>query len=260
VLLSPQRRINVSPRVDYQLSQNNTLIARYGFTRNDVQDQGIGGFNLPSRGYYSLDQDHLVQITETAVLGPSTVNETRFQFYHEENDQISNSFAPAILVLGSFNTGGAQTGRSFDTENYYELQNSTSIAKGSHTWKFGMRTRGQTESNTSPVNFGGTFSFAGGLAPELNAENQEVLDGAGQPVMAPITSIQQYQRALLGLPGGGATQFSIAAGNPYLAANQMDVGVYVGDDWRVRPNVTLSLGLRYETQTNIHGAAEPQPK
>jgi len=260
VLLSPQRRINVSPRVDYQLSQNNTLIARYGFTRNDVQDQGIGGFNLPSRGYYSLDQDHLVQITETAVLGPSTVNETRFQFYHEENDQISNSFAPAILVLGSFNTGGAQTGRSFDTENYYELQNSTSIAKGSHTWKFGMRTRGQTESNTSPVNFGGTFSFAGGLAPELNAENQEVLDGAGQPVMAPITSIQQYQRALLGLPGGGATQFSIAAGNPYLAANQMDVGVYVGDDWRVRPNVTLSLGLRYETQTNIHDWRDFAPR
>ena len=260
VLLAPQRRVRVSPRLDYQLSQNNTLIVRYGFTRNDVQDQGIGGFNLPSRGYYTLDQDHTVQVTETAVLGPATVNETRFQFFHVEDDQISNSFAPAILVMGSFNTGGAQSGRSFDTENHYELQNYTSIIKGTHTWKFGMRTRGETLDNTSPQNFGGTFTFAGGLAPELNSGNEEVLDGSGQPVMVPITSIQQFQRAQLGLPGGGATQFSIAAGNPYLALGQVDVGAYVGDDWRVRPNVTLSLGLRYEMQTNIRDARDFAPR
>jgi len=260
VLLAPQRRFRISPRVDYQLSQNNTLIVRYGFTRNDVQDQGIGGFNLPSRGYYTLDQNHTVQITDTAVLGPATVNETRFQFFHVEDDQISNSFAPAVLVLDSFNTGGAQTGRSFDTENHYELQNYTSIIKGAHTWKFGVRTRGETVGNTSPVNFGGTFTFAGGTAPELNAENQEVLDGSGQPVMVPITSIQQYQRAQLGLPGGGATQFSIAAGTPFLAASQVDVGAFVGDDWRIRPNVTLSLGLRYETQTNIHDFRDFAPR
>ena len=245
VLLAPQRRLRVSPRVDYQLSQNNTLTMRYGFTRNDVQDQGIGNFNLPSRGYFTLDQDQTVQVTDTVVLGPSTVNETRFQFYHEQSNESSNSSAPALLVLGAFNSGGAQTGRYFDTENYYEMQNFTSIVKGTHTWKFGARARGVTIDNTSPQNFGGTFTFGGGLAPELNTDNQEVLDG-GQPVLVPITSIQQYQRTLLGLPGGGATQFSIAAGDPYLAVNRVDVGAYVGDDWRVRRNVTLSLGLRYE--------------
>jgi hypothetical protein len=260
VLIAPQHRLRVSPRVDDQLSKNNTLIVRYGFTRNDVQDQGIGGFNLPTRGYYTLDQDQTVQITETAVLSPTTVNETRFQFYRTQDDQISNSFAPAILVLGSFSDGGAQTGRSLNTENYYELTNSTTIVKGVHTWKFGVRARGETEDNTSPVNFGGTFTFAGGEAPELNAENQEVLDSSGQPVLAPITSIQQYQRALLGLPGGAATQFSIAAGNPFLSLGQADVGAWVGDDWRVRPNVTLSLGLRYETQTNIHDWRDFAPR
>ena len=64
----------------------------------------------------------------------------------------------------------------------------------------------------------------------------------------------------MGLPGGGATQFSIAAGNPFLAASQVDVGAFVGDDWRVRPNVTLSLGLRYETQTNIHDWRDFAPR
>ena len=259
-LLSPQRRFRVSPRLDDQISQNNTLIVRYGFTRNDVQDQGIGAFNLPSRGYSTLDQYDMVQVTDTAVLSPTTVNETRFQFYHEDENQISNSFAPAILVLGSFSAGGAQTGRSFDTSNYYELTNTTSIVKGVNTWKFGVRARGETDGNTSPVNFGGTFTFAGGEAPELNSENQEILDSSGQPVLTPITSIQQYQRALLGLPGGGATQFSIAAGNPFLAVGQADVGAWVGDDWRVRPNVTLSLGLRYETQTNIHDTRDFAPR
>ena len=253
-------RLSVSPRLDYQLSQNNTLIVRYSFTRNDVQDQGIGVFDLPSRGYSTLDQYHTVQLTDTAVLGPTTVNETRFQFYHEDENQISNSLAPAILVMGSFNTGGAQTGRSLDASNYYELTNTTSIVKGVHTWKFGVRARGETDDNTSPVNFGGTFTFAGGEAPELNADNQEVLDSSGQPVMEPITSIQQYQRALLGLPGGGATQFSIAAGNPFLAVDQADVGAWVGDDWRVRPNVTLSMGMRYEMQTNINDVRDFAPR
>ena len=258
-LLSPQHRERISPRIDDQIGEKNTLIVRYGFTRNDVEDQGIGGFNLSSRGYTSLEQDQTVQVTETAVLSPTTINETRFQFYHMVNDQASDSLAPAILVLGSFSGGGAQLGNALDSENYYELQNYTSMVKGTHTWKFGVRARGQTVDNTSPTNFGGTFTFAGGLAPELDPENQEILEGSA-PVMIPITSIEQYQRALLGLPGGTPTQFSIAAGNPFLAVDQVDVGAYISDDWRVRPNVTFSMGLRYENQTNIHDNRDFAPR
>lgn len=260
VLLAPQRRARVSPRLDYQLSQNNTLMFRYGFTRNSVEDQGIGNFNLPSRGYATLRQNHTVQITDTAVLGASTVNETRFQYFRTEDDQIANNPGAALMVMGSFNGGGAQSGRSFETENHYELQNYTSIVKGAHTWKFGVRLRSESVGDTSPQNFGGTFTFGGGLAPQLDGDNQPVLDANGQPVLVSITSIQQYQRTLLGLAGGGPTQFSIAAGNPFLAVNQVDVGVFVGDDWRVRRNVTLSLGLRYETQTNIHDWRDLAPR
>jgi TonB dependent receptor-like, beta-barrel len=97
------------------------------------------------------------------------------------------------------------------------------------------------------------------------------VDASGQPVMVPITSIERYRRTLLftnlGLTpaqvrtlGGGATQFGIVAGNPALSIGQFDVGVFVGDDWKVRPNVTLSLGLRYETQTNIHDYRDFAPR
>jgi outer membrane receptor protein involved in Fe transport len=52
--------------------------------------------------------------------------------------------------------------------------------------------------------------------------------------------------------GGGPSQFNITQGFSLVNVNQVDVGAFVGDDWRVKPNLTLSLGLRFETQTNIH--------
>src|SRR5438034_5150045 len=51
--------------------------------------------------------------------------------------------------------------------------------------------------------------------------------------------------------GGGATQFSLATGNPQANVSQFDFGGFVQDDWKMRPDLTLNLGLRYENQDNI---------
>jgi hypothetical protein len=56
-------------------------------------------------------------------------------------------------VLGSFNDGGASSGQSSDTQNSYELQNYTSMLRGKHSWKFGVRLRGQTDDSVAPQNF-----------------------------------------------------------------------------------------------------------
>ena len=48
--------------------------------------------------------------------------------------------------------------------------------------------------------------------------------------------------------GGGPTQFTIAAGNPLAGVRQWDGGIFAQDDWRLRPNLTISLGIRYEMQ------------
>src|SRR5262249_28472706 len=106
--VTPQRRAGISPRIDYQLNAKNSLTVRYGFTRSDIRDAGIGGFNLMSRGYHSENINHSVQITETAVVSDSIINETRFQFIHLDAEATANSLNPAIQVLGSFNGGGAQ--------------------------------------------------------------------------------------------------------------------------------------------------------
>ena len=266
----PQRFTRLSPRIDYQLNENNTLTARYTYTQVDIDGAGIGSFDLSSRGYDYQYTNQTVQLTETAVHGPS-INETRFQYFRNASHRLAFKPDPEIQVLGSFNEGGSLFGRSFDTQNYFELQNYTTISKGAHVWKFGVRLRGQTDDNISPFDFNGQFAFGGGLAPVLDAANQPVLDSSGQPMMANITSIERYRRTLLfqslNFPlaqiralGGGATQFKINDGVPELAVNQTDIGAFAGDDWRLLPNLTLSAGLRYETQTNIHDWADFAPR
>lgn len=271
VLVTPGRFTNVSPRVDYQIGENNTLMFRYGITHSDVRDNGIGGFDLISRGYHSQFTNQTVQVAETILVGHA-VNETRFQFYRSATQAIANGSGPATQVLQSFNDGGNTIGHSFDTQNNFELQNYTSLVKGSHSWRFGIRLRGQTDDSISPQNFNGTFTFGGGqVEPVLNAQNQVVLGAGGQPQVAPITSIERYRRTLLfqslgDTPaqiralGGGATQFSQSAGIAGLAVHQIDAGLFAGDEWRLRPNLTLNLGLRYETQSNIHDWRDIAPR
>lgn len=267
----PQRRVSLSPRVDYQLSPNNTLILRYGFLGSDVQNAGIGSFNLVERGYHVQNTEEHVQISDTAVLGASAVNEARFQFFRTESSTIANSMSPAILVAGSFNGGGAQVGHAANVENNYEFQDYVSIARGAHSVKFGARLRGAAVDNTSPQNFTGTFNFGGGPGPVLDADNKPVLDASGQPLIGTVQSIEQYRRTLLFLQmrlpgaqiralGGGATQFSINAGIPAISGSQIDVGVFAGDEWRARSNLSLSFGLRYETQSNIHDWRDIAPR
>jgi hypothetical protein len=267
----PQRRIIVTPRVDYQLNPKSTLTVRYTYTRADIADAGIGSFNLVSQGYDIGTRSQLLQATETMVIGDRTTNETRFQYFRMDNAMTPSTPGPAIQVLGSFVGGGAIIGNSSDIQNTYDLHNYTSIARGRHTWRFGARLRGATDANLARQNFAGAFTFGGGLAPELNPNYQPVLDANGQPVLANISSIESYQRTLIlqkmGLPanqiralGGGVSQFTISTGIPSVFAGQFDFGAFVGDDWRVRQNLTLSLGLRYETQTNIHDWSDFAPR
>ncbi|HEV1285676.1 MAG TPA: TonB-dependent receptor, partial [Bryobacteraceae bacterium] len=241
------------------------LVARYSTTQYTITDAGIGSFDLPVRGYHMDYLSQTVQATETAVIG-TNINETRFQYYRSAYQLQANSTDPTILVLNSFDEGASQVGHTSDQQNYYELQNYTTMAKKAHQFKFGVRMRGQTDNNTAPSNFGGTYTFAGGLAPMLDANNQPI---AGTEVQ--ITSIERYRRTLLfqGLNytpsqiaalGGEPSQFSISTGNPNVALHQMDASVFAGDDWKLRPNFTLSLGLRYEMQTNISDHADFAPR
>jgi hypothetical protein len=260
--LAELRRTGATPRVDYQLSAKHTLSVRYSYNRDIVRNAGVGGFNLVEYGYHNDARSQSIQVTETAVLSANVVNESRFQYFRPVTSSQANTPGYSIQVLDAFNGGGNPLVRYRETQNNYEFQNYSSILRGNHTWRFGVRLRGTTEANASPQNYNGTFTFGGGVAPVLGPDNRPLFDPAGEPLLTSISSIESYRRTLLfqqsGLPaaqirqlGGGATQFSISTGNPVITGGQLDLGAFAGDDWKIRPNVTLSLGLRYETQTNI---------
>jgi len=248
--LVPRRNTFFSPRFDYAINTNNTLIVRYNYNRTRVENQGIGGFTLPERAYNTLSTNQNIQLTETAILNPTTINETRFQYSHNRFEQIGSNDIPGLEVSGSFNSGDSQVGDSFNVRNSWELNNFTAKQMGAHALKFGGRIRHVKFDDTNEGNFGGTWTFTGGFG---------------------LTSIERYQltRRLLdqGLTpaqvraaGGGATAFRINAGNPFADVSQTDYGVFIQDDWRARPNLTFSYGLRYETQTNAHSKLDFAPR
>jgi hypothetical protein len=248
--VTPKRNTFFSPRFDYAINSNNTLIVRYNYNRIRWDNQGLGGFTLPERAFNSVSTNQNIQVTETAILNPTTVNETRFQFSHGRNEQIGDNSVPALDVSGSFSSGGSQVGDSFNVRNSWELNNFTAKQMGAHAIKFGGRVRHVSVDDTNQGNFGGSWTFTGGFGLTSIERYQLTLD----------LQEQGFTPAQIRAAGGGATSFRINAGNPFADINQTDYGVFIQDDWRVRPNLTLSYGLRYETQTNAHSKFDFAPR
>lgn len=112
-VVTPQKRLNISPRVDYSINTNHTLVARYQQTRITLDNDGLSsGFALPSTAYQQQETEHTLQLTETAILSARAINETRFQFMRSDVGQITNNSAPTVVVQGAFQGGGAQIGNS----------------------------------------------------------------------------------------------------------------------------------------------------
>ncbi len=229
---NPRTRTNISPRVDYQLTPNNTLSARYQYYRDTWQNDGVGAEVLPEAGYNTLTTEHTVQITDTQVLGTKAVNETRFQYLRDNTSQNAISNAVGISVLGAFTGGGSSLGTATDHQDHYELQNYTSISQGKNFVKFGVRLRAVHEVNTSNAGFNGTYIYSSFSNYLANTPSQLAIN---------------------------ATQTPNAAG-PTVPVTVFDAGLYIQDDWKVRPNLTLSGGMRFETQNDIHDHADWGPR
>src|SRR5712664_1397655 len=72
-IANPRRRTNFSPRLDYQLSANNTLTARYQFYRENETDDGVGQFSLPSQGYNVTNSEQSLQVSDSQIFSGKIV-------------------------------------------------------------------------------------------------------------------------------------------------------------------------------------------
>lgn len=262
----PTRRFSMSPRFDYAINDRNTIVGRYNFSRSTSENQGIGGFTLPTRATDSTNTQHGFNLTESAIINAKTVNETRFQYEYNDREQEGDGSIPTINVSSSFNGGGSQVGLNYTRSKRWEIQNYTTTSFGKtsqHAIKFGIRVRGITIEDRAENNYAGTFTFAG-VAAVLNCvpNPNPDLPPTCTVVTPAVSSIEQYRQKLLGNPDPrfNPTQFSITTGNPLADVSQVDYSPFITDDWKVRPDLTLSFGLRYENQTNINSSFNFAPR
>jgi hypothetical protein len=237
---NPRVRTTVSPTIDYQVSTNNTLTTLYQYWDNNEHNDGISTYSLPSQGYNSTSYEHQLQVTDTQIFHEKIVNETRFQYLRDYAANTPLSTAYAFTAPGYVTGGGNTMGATVDTQNHYELQNYTTIAKGKHAIKFGVRLRDATEQNSSLATGNGAFTFASGdayIAAEQALAQGNLVPSADYPIA-----------------------FTLGTGARSISASLLDAGLFVQDDWQWRPNITLSTGLRFETQTGIpdHGDYAPR--
>jgi hypothetical protein len=228
----PQRLLDFSGRVDRQMTNNNSLFARYDFNQSRQVNSGVGLLVLPSEGANLTTTTQTLQISDTQVVSPQIVAEGHFQYLRTRLNQAPVSAAPSIVVEGSFNGGGSPLQTQRDNQDRYEFQQYLSIETGKNFLRLGARYRLLRDANVSTTAYNGVFTFP---------------------------SLQAYQETVAGT-AFAATQFNITTGHPSAVLVTGDLGAYAEDEWKARPDLTLDLGFRLESQSAIPDHFDPAPR
>lgn len=241
---TPSTNLYFTPRFDMQIGKVQTLSLRYMLERNTQTNGGVGQFALESQAFNSTNTEQVLQFSDTQAYGAKVVNETRFQYIRDRNNQIAQNLSPTIAVQGAFTGGGSNLGINRDNQDHYELQDQLQMEEGKHNLNIGGRLRAVRDSNYSTANFNGQYTFATLTAYQITERG---LASGLSP-------------AAIRAAGGGASLFSQTEGTPGIVVSLIDTGLYSEDNWKVRPDVTLSYGLRFESQTQIHDHADFAPR
>jgi hypothetical protein len=227
-LLNPHTRTNIAPRVDLQLGAKNTLTLRYQFYRDSQSGELSGTQAASTQAQSTTSIENTVQLSDSYVINDHIVNETRFQYLRDTSSTTGQGGPPQISVLGYFTGGGGSVSQIKDHGDHLELQNLTTMSVGAHAIKFGTRLRDNRDANSTDGNFNGTFTFASEAAYQ---------SGTAMPIMLSYTS---------GIPGA--------------TANTFDAALFVQDDWKANKYLTLSGGLRWESQNHIADHSDWAPR
>ncbi|HTJ29181.1 MAG TPA: carboxypeptidase regulatory-like domain-containing protein [Acidobacteriaceae bacterium] len=237
---SPNTFTNFAPRLDFTWGKSQTISLRYQLRRDTQENAGIGQLALAAQAYNSNNTEQVLQFSDTQTYGTKIVNETRFQYIRDRNNQVPvntpsgisvsgvkvGNNTQTVSVSGAFIDGASNQGIVRDKQDHYEFQDYLQADAGNHDMHFGARIRGVRDSNYSTSGFNGMYTFA------------SLADYAAQK----------------------PSQYMLTKGQPGIAVTLMDVGLFAEDNWKIKPDLTFSYGLRFESQTDIHDRADWAPR
>ena len=214
----PERDGEVSGRLNRQLNEKNQLSLRYEFTDERAEGQGPGGFRLPETASDSHNREHHVYVQLRSVIAPRLVNELQTRSGRHYEPTLSRVRGqPRIVVLDAFTAGGGQADQ-LSTENHIQFHDVLTFSAGGHLVKTGVSSPDISRRGASDrTNIDGTFYFS---------------------------SLEDYS---LGRP----FSFTKQEGEAHVAVWQKDLGIFFQDDFRLRDNLSIGAGIRWDWQNFI---------
>lgn len=215
-LRQPQKNFGLFGIFDYAITRDQTLRVGVNGNRNSNGNQGVGAYDLPERAYSRNSDFAAVRVQETGPLGRRFFTNTRFVIARQNSSSTSVLQAPTIIVNDAFTSGGAQVSGGARTTSF-TFASDLDYVRGIHSVRTGIQLDAGHYHSDANSNYLGTYMF---------------------------DSLADYQA---GLP----STYTRRVGNPNIDYWNMQAGLYVQDDIRVRKSLTLSPGLRYEAQTHL---------
>jgi hypothetical protein len=222
---SPRDNYNINGNVDYAVTLDQTL--RFGVFVNTVNNRnlGIGQWDQEGRAYNMENVRGEVRAQQIGPLGRRAFLRTRVQFAWFDSKNVSLLEARTIRVHDSFTSGGAQVSGGQHSRTLM-LGGDLDYVRGNHSWRFGWQVDAARWRSDESSNYLGTYTFE---------------------------SLEAYEA---GLP----RSFTQRIGDPNLKYENYQGAFYAQDDIRLRRNLTLSAGLRYEAQTHVSDANNVMPR
>ncbi|MBY0507139.1 MAG: TonB-dependent receptor [Bryobacteraceae bacterium] len=237
---------NYSLRMDQQFSSAFKMFFNWSFNNRTAFTPNLDVVNplYNASQRISTDAQTTSGIGATYTLSPSMISETRINYYRFRNDTTWPGFGTDFgKLLGLPNIGAGSmpviTGipnvanPSLNVEETMNFKEDVSKLSGKHAFKVGYDLMRLRRNNYTRDNNAGTFNLAGtnGLNP----------NGAGIP--------NTGGNALSQLMTGAVSSYSITRNLLSSLPRNWINAFYVQDDWRLRPNLTLNLGVRWQTQS-----------
>jgi len=237
-------------RLDHLITTRHQLSFRFGYNPSTItgiqvesQNQSLGQNDFSRTGIQKL-RDFAAVTTLNSTISNNAINEARFNFGERRATfKSQNGDAVAFNISGTAFIGRELFSPVARTETRYEFTDNINFVAGHHNFKFG----GDVAFVRIPqaifeLNFAGLFNFGGLGGCTLISQLCAIPGPTPGTVLPPppdLTPVQQYG---LGFPANYIQGF----GNPISSIGNKPLAFFAQDSWKIRPNLTLNYGIRYD--------------